>query len=186
MSIDNKVNRQYDHITSEYVLNFPSINENTSLTPPIRSHFFYEGMLNFEGKKAIFVLHKETPDIKTFLEVGTIFKEMNTARIFQSQLGHRLVPEHIKSDHRKKISETYSRFNIASDRRLDKPDILAGVLYAQFSEEASVIVPGFIGDYFVDGDGNFNSTVEPIPHRKKDLFRSTLRLNGFKGQVKFW
>lgn len=188
MSIDSKVEvHSYPHIKDRDVYTFDLAEGGNNPSGSKRgSHPFYEGLLTFEGREVLFILHKLINDEKTYEEVKDLFGKLYSAQKFLSTTRCSRVDSDIRINNYKDAAEIYEGLDIPPQIWLQPGGTIQNALYNRFSENAGIIVPGFLNNFTVGPNGRLVSLVEMIPKEKKSELRSSFRENNYKGPLTFW
>lgn len=188
MSIDSKVEEHsYPHIRDKDVYTFDlAEGDNNPFGSKRGSHPFYEGLLTFEGREVLFILHKLINDEKTYEEVKGLFSKLYSAQTFLSTTKCSRLDADTRINNYRDAAEIYGELDIPSHIWLQPEGTIQNALYNRFSENASIIVPGFLNNFAAGPNGKLVSLVEMVPPEKKPELRSTFKEHNYNGPLIFW
>jgi hypothetical protein len=83
-------------------------------------------------------------------------------------------------------AEIYEGQKIPKDIWSQHSGIIQKALYDKFSENAFIIVPGYLKDFASGPGGALISSIEFIPSKKKSEIRNLFKQNNYNGKLLFW
>lgn len=181
--------KTYYHLDNSVIAKIPeaSVSANLSrmFSESYRPHRFYEGTMTHQGKDLIFCLEKSMGTIKDRNELAFALTEILIGRMEHRLSLDRDVIGHERFEHFLEAKELFRKYQISQDL-VGKADLMAvRGLYQRFSENADVIVPGYILGISIDGSGRILSQVEPVSIEERPQIETKLRARNLKGLIEF-
>ncbi|MFH1802387.1 MAG: hypothetical protein ABH864_02950 [archaeon] len=147
---------------------------------------FYEGLVEHNNKRAIFVLWKSIRSQEEISELGILLAELLAADASLEIANDTGVPGNERYDRYQTAARLFEK-NKIPQKLWSRRDMAASQAACdRFGREAPVLVPGYVIATTVSEHGRIVSEVDPVPRSDKRPIMRKLREREIIGKVDFW